>query len=114
MPQTVTNAEAREALQACENSLADAFEASTDLDEKTAIFKTMRAIHREIVAAVQAELRDANGQYTSMTQDIGGAIGDLKKIQAKIDTIIVDTQRAAQVIAAIAKVLEIAAKVAAK
>ena len=71
----------------------------------------MDAVHKEIVETTQAALRDASGQYTVMTQDICDAIGDLKKIQAKIDAIIVDTQRAAQVIAVIAKLLEIAAKV---
>jgi VCBS repeat-containing protein len=105
-----TNQEAREALQACEQSLADAFEASNDIDEKTAIFKTMQAVHKEIVAAAQAELRNASGTYTLMTQDIRSAVEDLKKIQAKIDTIIVNTQRAAEAIKVIAKVVEIAAK----
>jgi len=112
MAEIVTNSQARQALQACENALADAFEASNDIDEKTAIFKPLRAIHQEIVAAVQAELRTANGTYALMTQDIRGSFEDLKKIQAKIDTIIVNTKRAADAITAIAKVLEIAAKLA--
>jgi hypothetical protein len=111
MPVTVTNQEALAALRACEQSLADAFDASSDAAERTTISKTMDAVHKEIVETAQAELRNASGQYTVMTQDIRGAVDDLKKIQAKINTIIVDTQRAAQVIAVIAKVLEIAAKV---
>ncbi len=106
-----TNQEALAALQACEQALAAAFDASSDAAEREAISRAMDAVHKEIVETAQAALRNASGTYAVMTQDIRDAIGDLKKIQAKIDTIIVDTQRAAEAIKVIAKVVEIAAKV---
>jgi prophage DNA circulation protein len=74
------------------------------------ILQAIRAVHEEIIAAVQAELRDANGKYTLMTQAIRGSFDDLKRIQARIDSIIVNTRRAADAVAAIAKVVAIAAK----
>ena len=110
MADTVTNQEALAALQACEQSLAEAFEASSDAAERTAISKAMDAVHQEVVKTAQAELRNASGTYTVMTQEIRGSVDDLKKIQAKIDKIIVNTQRAAEAIKVIAKVVELAAK----
>ncbi len=110
MANGVTNTEAREALQACENGLADAFEASNDIGEKTTIFKAMRAVHQEIISAVQAELRDANGAYRVMTQEIRNSLDDLKSIQVRINSIIVNTKRAADAVAAIAQVVSIVAK----
>ena|SRR5947209_18482983 len=110
MADPVTNQEALAALRACEQSLAEAFEATSDVAERTAISKTMDAVHQEVVKTAQAELRNASGTYTLMTQEIRGAVDDLKKIQAKIDKIIVNTQRAAEAIKVIAKVVEIAAK----
>jgi len=45
-----------------------------------------------------------------MTQAIRGSFDDLKRIQARIDSIIVNTRRAADAVAAITKVVAIAAK----
>lgn len=108
-----TNAEAKVLLERARHDLEHVFDAVNSADEKSNIFRAIRAINNELIALEVAVLRQRDAEYHTLTVDIKKSAGRLKGIKERVDHIVAATETAERIIATLGSVIALLARFAA-